>query len=208
MKKITSDSIICLSVIYLLSLFITHPSDIISFIVIAIVLFCLLIIISQVKQNNNENYINIVNIKNLYLAYLCEMACFVLIILMYKIIKDLFNISQGLWLINLLCFYYLSKNIFFRSIGYKMLNISYDLTIPNFQYKVLINNIIYFSILLLGIYNNQYNILLNSNITNIISFLLLLFVCDWGYWLFIGKDHGIIHKILRIRVKQLNKIIL
>lgn len=158
------------------------------------------------KDNNSTNTI-IVSRKPIILTYYCEFFLFVIIGILLKLIRDA-SASSDLVVCfgNIIFFLYISKDIVFRGIGFRLTKISYNYTMPKTRYQIVLSNFIYCSVFWIALAKTTYNLADKNNVVmNIMSAIIILLIFDQFYLIFIGKTQSLINKIVNLNIYSLEE---
>lgn len=165
------------------------------FIIIFVNLF-----ISLLFRNSKDDYvISNTEIKNVYGAYLIDFLVILLTIILIRIFFDFFSNLKSLNVIYVYMILLLQKQVFYQSLGFKIMKLKYENKSFLKKLKLLIMNFLYLSPIYLLFIGNRFAISKDS--TNLFFFLLfLLNTVNLLFRLFILKSSSLFEKILNIHI--------
>ena len=155
--------------------------------------------------NKRVYKVSIVNVdvsRKRYLSLLAiEFIIFVVLIIMIRLFLLFIPIGDKMLPIYWLAFFYLTKDIMFRSIGFMICKISYNYSDKFVHVKIICSNLFYFSIPFLSLFHYANQNRIDKNVSQYFYMLFFLLFCvDQFYLYFIDKKRSLINKMLKLEI--------
>lgn len=158
------------------------------------------VFISLFFRNSKDDYlISNTEIKKVYGAYLIDFLVLLLAIILIKFFFDFFSNLKSLNVIYVFMILLLQKQVFYQSLGFKIMKLKYENKSFLMKLKLLIMNFLFLSPIYLLFIGNRFSI--SKDITDLFfSFLFLLNTVNLLFRIFISKSSSLFERILNIHI--------